>query len=874
MTNRKLLYYSAFLLLAVMACSSSKKDVAGISFPYSQWTVGLGNHQLAWQYQDMAFNYNNSFIERPDSANWETWHQQIKDYRQLVCNKIGKEAPLICWHLPDEKPAKIHFDKIGYDLKIQNKENITVSGEIKSPAVTLKLYIDFDLKTEGEELSYVVRKQLNDIDSLELSPGKDWQAFSLNFDVPEFMVDSFSTTPILRIVAVDETYNGNVYMRNIQLQVPKNDSRQALLAKIERHIEAQAANNALKIPEELSWSHQNFVMGFAFIWDQDFWNPEKGCYTVDHYCKKMQKEFGGFQSVILWHSYPNIGIDEKNQFDFFEAMPGGLDSLKKIVSDFHQHGIKVFITYNPWDLDTRRPPAHDNQMLAKIVATCDLDGIYLDTWCSSTGVISNFSVDRFMREAVAEYGRQVAFSTEIFPEYKDLIGYNALTCSWGQEIHPQHYTDLSHIKWLMPEHKQHYINRGKKDRKRELCHAWINGQGITVWENLFGSMNLWHARDRQVLRKMNAIWKAYGSFYLTDNWKPFVPTGNDKVLASIWEQNGQRLWHFVCPDSGAHTVRIAVNPDKHYYNLWNGKQLKAEGANGKLYVQVEVQDFSCLLEAVRGDETLNSLLAKQATETAKVLPSAENDKHAQEQSLKTTIDYVYDYSQQTANTPDLPMLDVEGGTYTLESKHIWREGECYPNMDAKGNHDLVIVTEEGAKQVVHHHEFSVSAYHIMPRVVTNAQFDAFLKATNYKPRFSENFLKHWNGESCPENIKDDPVVYVSLEDARIYAQWAGMRLPSEWEWQLAIQQHPEKFQFNEVFEWNESERNDGFNRFVNLRGGCSRWILPSSWWYLPSAPYGQPAGGAQAYNSHCKYFLMYPGLDRASTIGFRCMKKP
>lgn len=194
-------------------------------------------------------------------------------------------------------------------------------------------------------------------------------------------------------------------------------------------------------------------------------------------------------------------------------------------------------------------------------------------------------------------------------------------------------------------------------------------------------------------------------------------------------------------------------------------------------------------------------------------------------------------------------------------------------MDAAHNHDLVLFHAEGAQRIRHTHRQVIPDFAIMPRVVTNCQFEEFVKATGYQPRFPENFLKHWNGTSCPTAIKHEPVVYVSLEDARAFANWAGMELPNEWEWQKAAEELDEDFIFNEVFEWNESERFDGYNRFVTLRGGCSRWTTPSSWWYFPGAPYGLVAGGRQEHDSHVKYFLMDPGLDRASTIGFRVVKR-
>ncbi len=63
--------------------------------------------------------------------------------------------------------------------------------------------------------------------------------------------------------------------------------------------------------------------------------------------------------------------------------------------------------------------------------------------------------------------------------------------------------------------------------------------------------------------------------------------------------------------------------------------------------------------------------------------------------------------------------------------------------------------------------------------VTNGEYARFVAATDRKPP------QHWKGKSPPEGIADHPVVLVSWHDATAYAAWAGLRLPSEEEWERA-----------------------------------------------------------------------------------------
>ena len=75
--------------------------------------------------------------------------------------------------------------------------------------------------------------------------------------------------------------------------------------------------------------------------------------------------------------------------------------------------------------------------------------------------------------------------------------------------------------------------------------------------------------------------------------------------------------------------------------------------------------------------------------------------------------------------------------------------------------------------------------------VTNAEYKRFLDAnTSYSAPFKDEDWANpynWNRQQCtfPEGKADHPVVLVSWFDAKAYATWAGMELPTLEQWQKA-----------------------------------------------------------------------------------------
>ena len=76
----------------------------------------------------------------------------------------------------------------------------------------------------------------------------------------------------------------------------------------------------------------------------------------------------------------------------------------------------------------------------------------------------------------------------------------------------------------------------------------------------------------------------------------------------------------------------------------------------------------------------------------------------------------------------------------------------------------------------HRHRVHVASFYIDRAPVTNAEFKTFVDATRYHLKDDHNFLRDWKDGSYPEGWDKKPVTWVSIEDARAYAAWAGKRL--------------------------------------------------------------------------------------------------
>jgi hypothetical protein len=283
-------------------------------------------------------------------------------------------------------------------------------------------------------------------------------------------------------------------------------------------------DDALYNRPEFAWVSSCYSCCFVMMCDLIFYSPQQAKHTIESFLDHGVREFGGYDAIVLWHAYPRIGLDDRNQFDFYRDMPGGLDGLKKLSQTCHGRGVKVFIDYNPWDTGTGRETVSDLDALAAMVRDIDADGIFLDT----------------MDKGVADFRKKLdAARPGVVLEGEGALPLQNIHdhhMSWAQWFPDSEVPGVLRNKWFERRHMQHQIKRWDRDHSGELHVAWMNGSGMMVWENVFGTWVGWNDRDRSILRSMLPIQRRFTDLFSKGLWQPLIRTLKPDVYASQWSQ--------------------------------------------------------------------------------------------------------------------------------------------------------------------------------------------------------------------------------------------------------------------------------------------------------------------------------------------------
>ncbi len=582
---------------------------------------------------------------------------------------------------------------------------------------------------------------------------------------------------------------------------------------------------------EYDWVSSCYSCNMLMAWDETFLDHRTGNYRVDEYLHEGAVQFGGYDAVVLWQAYPRMGFDRRNQFDYYRELPGGLDGLRKMVEQFHRHHVRVFFDYNPWDTGTRREVKSDALAIADIVAATDIDGIFLDT-------MNRGGID--MRNAVDKARAGVAFESEAALPL-DGLALNHL--SWAQWFDYGQAPGLLRNRWIEQRHMMHSIRRWDVDHTDELHLAWMNGSGILVWENIFGSWVGWSHENRALLHQMLPIQRHFTRFFSQGTWTPLIRTEAPGVYASTWDLDGAQL------------VTVTNRTDKaiagHWINL-------PRSAGARIIDLISGEPFEVKSHELAPKAIAALLLLPPGGTSAELASYRGRRKLETEKKLTSRLLHPLPVSHAVkAQHRQIPfsVVTVPAGEHEI-STHF-RVREC----GERGYAHLTDSTYPGLHQdVQERRQFKLGKFEFMTQEVTNEEFHEFLSQSGYQPKVKDSFLRHWGGKNPPPEIAKQPVVYVDLNDARAFAKWAGMRLPSEAEWQVAFEMHGLTQSQHPVWNWTDTEYSDGRTRYCLIKGG-SWFEAKGSGWYAD--------GGLKQANFAAKFIQIWPGLDRCETLGFR-----
>lgn len=700
-----------------------------------------------------------------------------------------------------------------------------------------------------------------------------------SFDYPQLTIESEGIEAPSCVSVPDLLLNGGRYCTRQEMDEWLEEMR---AWRAQRLIRMGYEKDLYDLPA-LKWTQSSFIQPQMMMEDRYFYDSVSHKYTVDRYLDDVTKRYGGIDSVLIWHTYTNIGIDNRNQYDLLRDMPGGLEGVRAMVEDFHRHGVRVLFPVMVWDQGTRDEGKPNWDATAEIMKAIDADGINGDTM---DGIPEAFA------DAAAKTGHPLALEPEGFPGHDEMLAWNIMT--WGYWNYP--YAPLvSRSKWLEPRSMVNISARWSHSKTDYFQSAFLNGVGFESWENVWGIWNGITPRDGEALRRFASIERGVAPFLVSADWQPYYPTLSRGLFSSRFPLNGDSVWTLVNRSNyemdGPALLIHDPPAGTHFYDLYHGVMLDPRMENGDAILSLDVEAHgygAVLMTSKPTDAETQNLMDKMHEMTRKPLASYSTEWTFMPQQMVPIA-----VTSHPQSAPD-GMVLIPSSDYRFKVQGVEIEGQDDVGVDVQ-------YPWEASPRRYHDHLLQIHSFWMDQYPVTNADFKKFMDATHYHPVDSVNFLKDWMDGMYPAGWQNKPVTWVSMEDARAYAAWVGKRLPHEWEWQYAAQGNDRRLypwgndwdaaavpvadkgrtlrgpddvnahasgrspfgvydMVGNVWQWTD-EFDDEHTRAAILRGG-SYYQPQVSIWYFP-----------QAYRNdqHGKFLLMAPSEDRSGTVGFRCV---
>ena len=584
-------------------------------------------------------------------------------------------------------------------------------------------------------------------------------------------------------------------------------------------------DNSMFRRSDLAWMKNKYLMLLQFAWDKKYYDYEQQKYTFYNSLFEYDSLTGGYDIFTIWPTWPRLGLDQRNQWDMYRDLPGGLGEIRRQVAFTHQAGKKYFISFNPWDEGTRKEDLLIG--MEKLLIATNADGVVLDTRGSSS---------RELQETADKVKPGIIMYSEGMAVPKDMPGIVSGRVHDALVLPPP----LNLNKFIKPDFAIFRVLQLADDRlHRELAISFFNGYGVEI-NTMRPGRPEWIEEEFAYMGRTIRILRENKSAFNNDSFIPLIPTLVDSVYVNSWDAPEKRIFTvysvnpkgcngnlFELIDLPGVQKTTDIISRYHFIDLWYHEEIKPARDNDRVFIPVKIDAFDRSWLNTRREGNVGciavfpKLLNIQQTGSRLKIKVSRGDWMilTGENPTYRSKQYVYPVSDTTIYYPGLFKKAVEkivvrlfNGSELLDEAVII-PGMGYPALISQSGKTIPAKKVPRGMVEVPAGKFNFSTkrdlntldpfipfpdfsdtvsiemkgYFMDQYPVTNEQFQTFIRQTSYIPKDTTNYLKHWLNGSPPEGTGDFPVIYVNLDDARAYAKWVGKRLPTEQEWQYAAQ---------------------------------------------------------------------------------------